>query len=86
MEGHGMLVSTAVSSVSIVYLKVMAIKDKHGRHITGSDKEVKEVVDYVVFERHLTNKYGVWKVCGKLHALPQRTNTGKELARTVPSV
>lgn len=86
MEGHGMLVSTAVSCVSVVYLKVMAIKDKHGRHITGSDKEIKEVVDYVVFERHLTNKYGMWKVCGKLHPLPQRTNTGKQLARTVPSV
>lgn len=77
---------SAVNTVSTVYLKVMAIKDKHGRHITGSDKEVKEVVDYVVFERHLTSKYGVWKVCGKLHPLPQRTNTGKQLARTVPSV
>ena len=74
------------NAVSIVYLKVMAIKDKHGRHITGSDKEVKEVVEYVVFERHLTNKYGVWKVCGKLHVLPQRTNTSTQLARSVPSV
>lgn len=73
-------------TVKIHSKQVMAIKDKHGRHITGSDKEIKEVVDYVVFEHHLTNKYGVWKVCGKLHPLPQRTNTGKQLARTVPSV
>ena len=86
MVGHSLLVFTAVSSVSTVFLKVMAIKDKHGRHITGSDKEIKEVVDYVVFERHLTNNYGVWKVCGKLHPLPQKTNAGKQLARTVPSV
>jgi len=81
-----MLAWTAVNTVSIVYMKVMAIKDKHGRHITGSDKEVKEIVDFVVFERHLTNKYGVWKVCGKLHLVPQRTNTAKQLARTAPSV
>ena len=75
---------SAVIKCDCVYLKVMAIKDKHGRHITGSDKEVKECIDYVVFERHLTNRYGVWKVCGKLHPFPQRTNTGKHLARTAP--
>ena len=78
---------TAVNTVSIVYLKVMALKDKHGRHISGSDKEVREFVDYVVFERHLTNEYGVWKVCGKLHPqLQQRFHTAKRLPGTVPSV
>ena len=71
-------------------LKVMAIKDKHGRHIKGSDKEVREVVDYVVFERHLTNKYGKWRVCGKLFPqLPRKQNTMQpqlSAGKDVPSV
>ena len=71
-------------------LKVMAIKDKHGQHIKGSDKEVREVVDYVVFERHLTNKYGKWRVCGKLFPqLPRKQNTMQpqlSAGKDVPSV
>ena len=68
----------------------MAIKDKHGRHIKGSDKEVREVVDYVVFERHLTNKYGKWRVCGKLFPqLPRKQDTMQpqlSAGKDVPSV
>lgn len=68
----------------------MAIKDKHGRHVKGSDKEVREVVDYVVFERHLTNKYGKWRVCGKLFPqLPRKQNTMQpqlSARKDVPSV
>ena len=52
------------------------MKDQYGRHIKGSDKKVKKVKDYVVFERHIVNKYGRWKVCGKVFpqqdAQPQR--------------
>ena len=65
------------------------MKDKHGRHLKGSDKEVREVVDYVVFERHLNNKHGKWRVCGKLFApLPQRPNiVQRQLTeKNVPSV
>ena len=67
----------------------MAVKDKHGRRIKGSDKEAREVIDYVVFERHLSNKYGKWRVCGKLFPrLPQRPNTLQPqlTGRDVPSV
>ena len=44
----------------------MALKDQYGRHLKGSDKKVKQVKDYVVFERHIVNKYGRWRVCGKV--------------------
>ncbi|CAH3172982.1 unnamed protein product [Porites lobata] len=77
-------------TVRIHSKQVMAIKDKHGRHIKGSDKEVREVVDYVVFERHLTNKYGKWRVCGKLFPqLPRKQNTMQpqlSAGKDVPSV
>ena len=77
-------------SFFICCLKVFAIKDKHGRHVSGSDKQVKEVVDFVVFERHLTNKYGKWKVCGKLIApvvMKRRDTEQQQLTgKNVPSV
>lgn len=76
-------------TVRIHSKQVMAVKDKHGRRIKGSDKEVREVIDYVVFERHLSNKYGKWRVCGKLFPrLPQRPNTLQPqlTGRDVPSV
>lgn len=65
----------------------MAVKDRYGRHISGSDKLPKQVIDYVVFERPLTStKYGTWKVCGKLHAFPAEVDTGKHLIKNVPAV
>ncbi|XP_022799430.1 probable 39S ribosomal protein L45, mitochondrial [Stylophora pistillata] len=74
-------------TVKINSKQVMAVKDKYGRHITGSDKQVKQVIDYVVFERPLTStNYGTWRVCGKLHALPAKEDTGKQLAKNVPAV
>lgn len=44
----------------------MAITDLHGRRVKGDMKKPKTVTDYVVFERHLTNPYGQWKVVGKI--------------------
>ena len=53
----------------VMSFQVMAVKDRYGRHLKGSDKIVKQVKDYVVFERHIVNKYGRWKVCGKVFPL-----------------
>merc|ERR1712141_284989 len=46
--------------------QIMAITDLHGRRVKGDMKKPKTVTDYVVFERHLTNPYGQWKVFGKI--------------------
>lgn len=77
-------------TVKIHSKQVFAEKDKYGRHVKGSDKQVKEVVDYVVFERHLSNKYGKWRVCGKLFPKPPQQKkqiTELQLAgKNVPSV
>ena len=38
----------------------------------GDSKKGKKVVDYVVFERHLADPYGRWRICGKLnHPKPE---------------
>ena len=68
------------------HFQVMALKDHHGRHITGSDKDAKEVVDYVVFERHIVHRYGKWRVCGKLFPTVLRKQAAKkQLTSPAPS-
>lgn len=46
--------------------QILAIRDRHNRIIKGDVKNSKNVIDYVVFERHLADKYGKWRICGKL--------------------
>ncbi len=40
--------------------------DRFGRLAFGSDKLAKDVIEYVVFERHLTNPYGCWRMHDKI--------------------
>lgn len=46
--------------------QILAIRDRHNRIIKGDIKTSKNVLDYVVFEKHLADKYGKWRICGKL--------------------
>ena len=58
------------------FLKILAITDLHGRRVKGDKKKPKTVIDHVVFERHLTNPYGQWKIAGKITP-PLRVNSSK---------
>ena len=42
------------------------MKDRYGRLLKGNAKVPKTVIDYVVFERHIVDPYGTWRICGKL--------------------
>lgn len=44
----------------------MCIYDRFGRPLLGSEIVKKDVLDYVVFEKHLSNVYGTWRVHGKI--------------------
>lgn len=44
----------------------MAAYDQRGKLIDGSDKESKDAMDYVVFERQITKPSSVWRIAGKL--------------------
>ncbi|XP_043911288.1 39S ribosomal protein L45, mitochondrial [Protopterus annectens] len=46
--------------------QVLAIYDRFGRLMVGSEEIPKDVLEYVVFERHLTNPYGQWRMHGKI--------------------
>jgi len=47
--------------------QILAIKDRYNRTVMGDSKKGRKVIDYVVFERHLADPYGRWRICGKLN-------------------
>ncbi|XP_078501727.1 large ribosomal subunit protein mL45 [Lissotriton helveticus] len=44
----------------------LAIYDRFGRLMYGSENVPKDVLEYVVFERHMANPYGAWRMHGKI--------------------
>lgn len=46
--------------------QMLAIYDRHGRLAHGSPVDVKDVLEYVVFEKYLANEYGLWRIHGRI--------------------
>jgi len=46
--------------------QTLAVYDRFGRLIHGSETIAKDVLEYVVFEKHLANVYGVWRMHAKI--------------------
>jgi large subunit ribosomal protein L45 len=46
--------------------QTLAVYDRFGRLMHGSEIVAKDVLEYVVFEKHLANLYGVWKLHDKI--------------------
>ncbi|KAJ1525972.1 hypothetical protein ONE63_009156 [Megalurothrips usitatus] len=44
----------------------LAVYDRFGRLIYGSEILAKDVLEYAVFEKHLSNEYGVWRLHAKI--------------------
>ncbi|OWR45104.1 putative 39S ribosomal protein L45 [Danaus plexippus plexippus] len=44
----------------------LAVYDRFGRLIHGSEIVAKDVLEYVVFEKHLSNVYGAWRIHDKI--------------------
>ncbi|XP_063993208.1 large ribosomal subunit protein mL45 [Diachasmimorpha longicaudata] len=56
--------------------QTLAVYDRFGRLMHGSEFVKKDVLEYVVFENHLANKYGAWRIHGKIIPpwMPEREN------------
>jgi len=54
-------------TVEMNTLQYFAIRDRHKRLIMGSLKVPKPVTDFVVLERHISDRYGQWRICGKIN-------------------
>lgn len=46
--------------------QILAIYDRFGRLLHGSEILAKDVLEYVVFEKHLSNEYGLWRLHEKI--------------------
>ncbi|XP_029352186.1 large ribosomal subunit protein mL45 [Echeneis naucrates] len=46
--------------------QTLAIYDRFGRLMLGSEEQPKDVLEYLVLERHLVNPYGRWRLHGKI--------------------
>ncbi|CAF0857156.1 unnamed protein product [Brachionus calyciflorus] len=53
-------------TVRIHSKQILAIYDRFGRLAFGSDALPKDVLEFVVFEKHLTNPYGAWRIHDKV--------------------
>lgn len=46
--------------------QLLCIYDRFGRVLLGSETVRKDVLDYIVFEKHISNVYGTWRIHGKI--------------------
>jgi len=46
--------------------QTLAVYDRFGRLIHGGENVAKDVLEYVVFEKHLANVYGTWRLHAKI--------------------
>ena len=46
--------------------QTLAVYDRFGRLIHGSETVAKDVLEYVVFEKHIANIYGLWRLHSKI--------------------
>ncbi|KAI7795014.1 39S ribosomal protein L45, mitochondrial [Triplophysa rosa] len=46
--------------------QTLAIYDRFGRLMLGDEEEPRDVLEYLVLERHLVNPYGLWRLHGKI--------------------
>uniref|UniRef100_A0A4W5PKS6 Large ribosomal subunit protein mL45 n=1 Tax=Hucho hucho TaxID=62062 RepID=A0A4W5PKS6_9TELE len=49
--------------------QTLAVYDRFGRLMMGSEEEPRDVLEYLVLERHLVNHYGMWRLHGKIGSL-----------------
>ena len=63
--------------------QILAVYDRFGRLIHGHPYVAKDVLEYVVFEKHLADTYGKWRIHSKI--IPQ-TSANKRLGGILTSV
>ncbi|XP_076294312.1 mitochondrial ribosomal protein L45 [Lasioglossum baleicum] len=53
-------------TVRIHAQQILCIYDRFGRLLKGSEILRKDVLDYIIFEKHLSNEYGTWRLHAKI--------------------
>ncbi|RUS71333.1 hypothetical protein EGW08_020898 [Elysia chlorotica] len=60
--------------------QILAIYDRFGRLMYGDPKLAKSVVEYVIFEKWISDTYGRWRIHGKI--IPQWMEPRDSLIKT----
>lgn len=47
-------------------MQTLAVYDRFGRLAYGSESLAKDCLEYVVFEKHISDEYGSWRIHGKV--------------------
>ena len=53
----------------------MALYDRFGRLMLGSESVPKDVLDFIVFEKHMSDSYGKWRIHSKIKPSWQKSDT-----------
>lgn len=62
--------------------QMLAVYDRHGRLIHGSPVDVKDVLEYVVFEKYLANEYGQWRIHARIRPDEETQNVSQLATKT----
>lgn len=60
-------IAVNVSSIYISSFQKLALYDKFGHLILGSEDEARRVLEYVVFENHIASIEGLWRLHDKVY-------------------
>ena len=50
----------------LTHAQTLALYDRFGRLMFGGEELIKNCLEYIVFERHLSDEYGMWRIHGKI--------------------
>lgn len=62
--------------------QILAVYDRHGRLIHGSPNDVKEVLEYIVFEKYMANEYGLWRIHDKIKPESSKQPLSEQVSKT----
>lgn len=62
--------------------QMLAMYDRHGRLVHGSPVDVKDVLEYVVFEKYLANEYGLWRIHGRIRPNEDSNDVSQQVSKT----
>jgi large subunit ribosomal protein L45 len=60
-------------TVRVNAAQIFGVQHRFGKLIRGNDKTERNVIDYVVVERHIVEPSSSWRICGKV--APERVAT-----------
>ena len=72
---------TLYSLLLFLFSQTLAIYDRFGRLMYGGENLIKDCLDYVVFEKHLSDEYGRWRLHGKI--VPEWMPRAEPIRRTM---